>query len=88
MCVYLNLKHNNVKDSFFVCFTFYFQANPPLVRPHKPMKSNKNDLEISVLGLHFVVSSQHFANGKLKVIFYYFIHTYKENVKGPFQGLN
>lgn len=51
---------------------FYFQANPPLVRPHKPMKSNKNDLEISVLGLHFVVSSQHFANGKLKVIFYCF----------------
>lgn len=47
----------------------FLQANPPLVRPHKPIKSNKNDLEVSVLGLHFVVSSQHFINGRLKVTF-------------------
>lgn len=46
---------------------YTLQANPPLVRPHKPIKSNKNDLEISSLGLHFVVSSQHFINGRLKV---------------------
>ncbi|KAG5674468.1 hypothetical protein PVAND_004437 [Polypedilum vanderplanki] len=32
-----------------------------------PGKSNKNDLEASTLGLHFVVNSQHFINGRLKV---------------------
>lgn len=45
------------------------QVNPPLVRPHKPIKTNKNDLEISMLGLQFVVSSQHFINGRVKVKF-------------------
>lgn len=44
-----------------------FQVNPPITKPHKPQKNHKNELETSTLGLHFVVNSQHFINGRLKV---------------------
>ncbi|KAL7042866.1 hypothetical protein ACKWTF_001318 [Chironomus riparius] len=40
---------------------------PPITKPHKPQKNHKNELETSTLGLHFVVNSQHFINGRLKV---------------------
>jgi hypothetical protein len=59
--------------SFFAIFynykkhIFIFQVYPPITKPHKPQKNHKNELETSTLGLHFVVNSQHFINGRLKV---------------------
>jgi hypothetical protein len=51
---------------YLIFFNFLLQANPSITRSHKPVKS-KHDLEASQLGLHFVVTPQHFINGRLKV---------------------
>ncbi|XP_035772869.1 uncharacterized protein LOC118456325 [Anopheles albimanus] len=43
------------------------QANPSYIRTHKPFRERKSDLETSLVGIHFVASSHHFINGKLKI---------------------
>ncbi|XP_049548184.1 uncharacterized protein LOC125959403 [Anopheles darlingi] len=43
------------------------QANPSYIRTHKPFRDRKNDLETVLVGIHFVASSHHFINGKLKI---------------------
>ncbi|ETN63873.1 hypothetical protein AND_004398 [Anopheles darlingi] len=42
-------------------------ANPSYIRTHKPFRDRKNDLETVLVGIHFVASSHHFINGKLKI---------------------
>uniref|UniRef100_A0A182VUG8 Uncharacterized protein n=1 Tax=Anopheles minimus TaxID=112268 RepID=A0A182VUG8_9DIPT len=42
-------------------------ANPSYIRTHKPFRERKNDFETSLAGIHFVVGSHHFVNGKLKI---------------------
>ncbi|KAH8273595.1 hypothetical protein KR018_003137, partial [Drosophila ironensis] len=43
------------------------EVNPAHVRRHKIVRETRNDLETSIVGIHFVVTDQHFDNGKLKV---------------------
>lgn len=42
------------------------QAGHSHIRSHRIMK-HENDLETSVLGIHFVATANHFAHGKLRV---------------------
>uniref|UniRef100_A0A182KBT4 Uncharacterized protein n=1 Tax=Anopheles christyi TaxID=43041 RepID=A0A182KBT4_9DIPT len=37
------------------------------IRTHKPFRERKNEFETSLAGIHFVVGSHHYVNGKLKV---------------------
>ncbi|XP_055848124.1 uncharacterized protein LOC129913458 isoform X2 [Episyrphus balteatus] len=43
------------------------EANPSHVRHHRPLRDSRNDMETAISGIHFVVTSQHFVYGKLKV---------------------
>ncbi|KAH8323324.1 hypothetical protein KR067_005086 [Drosophila pandora] len=43
------------------------EVNPSHVRHHKVIRESRNDLESSIVGIHFVVTDQHFDNGKLKL---------------------
>ncbi|XP_039502470.1 uncharacterized protein LOC120458762 isoform X1 [Drosophila santomea] len=43
------------------------EVNPALVRHHKILRDARNDMETAVVGIHFVVTDQHFDNGKLKL---------------------
>ncbi|KAH8409971.1 hypothetical protein KR009_003407, partial [Drosophila setifemur] len=43
------------------------EVNPAHVRHHKIIREPRNDLETSIVGIHFVVTDQHFDNGKLKL---------------------
>ncbi|KAH8353206.1 hypothetical protein KR084_009660, partial [Drosophila pseudotakahashii] len=42
-------------------------VNPALVRHHKIIRDSRNDMETAIVGIHFVVTDQHFDNGKLKL---------------------
>ncbi|XP_055594304.1 uncharacterized protein LOC129745328 [Uranotaenia lowii] len=42
-------------------------ANPSHIRVYRPLRDHKTELETALLGLHFVASSHHFLNGKLKI---------------------
>lgn len=78
-----NYSKKMFKQIIFVIFRL--KANPPLIRPHKPIKTAKPELEQVSLGLHFVVSSQHFINGRLKVnILYSFTYTRSQLYTLPF----
>lgn len=60
--------HTEKRMIWKICLSL--QAGSSITRLHRPMRSPKHDMEMSILGLHFVVSSQHFSiNGRLKVIF-------------------
>ncbi|XP_001988774.2 uncharacterized protein LOC6561494 isoform X2 [Drosophila grimshawi] len=43
------------------------EVNPSHVRHHKILRDIRNDMETSIVGIHFVVTDQHFDNGKLKL---------------------
>nr|XP_036678671.1 uncharacterized protein LOC108012104 isoform X1 [Drosophila suzukii] len=43
------------------------EVNPSLVRHHKILRDARNDMETAIVGIHFVVTDQHFDNGKLKL---------------------
>ncbi|XP_016962294.1 uncharacterized protein LOC108032798 [Drosophila biarmipes] len=43
------------------------EVNPSLVRHHKILRDSRNDMETAIVGIHFVVTDQHFDNGKLKL---------------------
>ncbi|XP_017013981.2 uncharacterized protein beat-Ia isoform X2 [Drosophila takahashii] len=43
------------------------EVNPALVRHHKIIRDSRNDMETAIVGIHFVVTDQHFDNGKLKL---------------------
>ncbi|XP_043064342.1 uncharacterized protein LOC108098165 isoform X1 [Drosophila ficusphila] len=43
------------------------EVNPALVRHHKILRDARNDMETAIVGIHFVVTDQHFDNGKLKL---------------------
>ncbi|XP_030377125.1 uncharacterized protein LOC115626017, partial [Scaptodrosophila lebanonensis] len=43
------------------------EVNPSLVRHHKILRDTRTDMETSIVSIHFVVSDQHFDNGKLKL---------------------
>ncbi|XP_033235930.1 uncharacterized protein beat-Ia isoform X1 [Drosophila pseudoobscura] len=43
------------------------EVNPSHVRHHKIVVETRNDMQTSIVGIHFVVTDQHFDNGKLKL---------------------
>ncbi|XP_017134259.1 uncharacterized protein LOC108150537 isoform X1 [Drosophila elegans] len=43
------------------------EVNPSLVRHHKVLRDARNEMETAIVGIHFVVTEQHFENGKLKL---------------------
>ncbi|XP_046866918.1 uncharacterized protein LOC6643679 isoform X1 [Drosophila willistoni] len=43
------------------------EVNPSHVRHHKIIRDVRNDMETAIVGIHFVVTDQHFDNGKLKL---------------------
>ncbi|XP_017024090.1 uncharacterized protein beat-Ia isoform X2 [Drosophila kikkawai] len=43
------------------------EVNPAHVRHHKLLKDPHNDMQTAIVGIHFVVTDQHFDNGKLKL---------------------
>ncbi|SPP82460.1 uncharacterized protein LOC117584194 isoform X2 [Drosophila guanche] len=43
------------------------EVNPSHVRHHKIVVDTRNDMQTSIVGIHFVVTDQHFDNGKLKL---------------------
>ncbi|BFF94181.1 uncharacterized protein DMAD_11878 [Drosophila madeirensis] len=43
------------------------EVNPSHVRHHKIVVDARNDMQTSIVGIHFVVTDQHFDNGKLKL---------------------
>ncbi|XP_041674903.1 uncharacterized protein LOC108105196 isoform X2 [Drosophila eugracilis] len=43
------------------------EVNPSLVRHHKILRDSRNEMETAIVGIHFVVTDQHFDNGKLKL---------------------
>ncbi|XP_064542128.1 uncharacterized protein beat-Ia isoform X1 [Drosophila montana] len=43
------------------------EVNPSHVRHHKILRDARNDMETAIVGIHFVVTDQHFDNGKLKL---------------------
>ncbi|XP_030080522.1 uncharacterized protein LOC111594148 isoform X2 [Drosophila hydei] len=43
------------------------EVNPSHVRHHKILRDTRNEMETSIVGIHFVVTDQHFENGKLKL---------------------
>ncbi|XP_044315658.1 uncharacterized protein LOC108046062 isoform X2 [Drosophila rhopaloa] len=43
------------------------EVNPALVRHHKVLRDARNEMETAIVGIHFVVTDQHFDNGKLKL---------------------
>lgn len=43
------------------------EANPSHVRHYRPLKESRNNMETAISGIHFVVTSQQFVYGKLKV---------------------
>lgn len=48
-------------------FLILLQPNPLHVRNFRIMKDHKTELETSTIGIQFVITQQHFQNGKLKV---------------------
>lgn len=51
--------------SVLLCCTL-FQAGHSHIKAHRVLK-HENDLETSVLGIHFVANAKHFTDGKLRV---------------------
>ncbi|XP_017845463.1 uncharacterized protein LOC108601971 isoform X2 [Drosophila busckii] len=43
------------------------EVNPAHVRHHKILRDTRNEMETAIVGIHFVVTDQHFDNGKLKL---------------------
>ncbi|XP_062141997.1 uncharacterized protein LOC133850054 isoform X2 [Drosophila sulfurigaster albostrigata] len=43
------------------------EVNPSHVRHHKILRDTRNEMETAIVGIHFVVTDQHFENGKLKL---------------------
>ncbi|KAH8251265.1 hypothetical protein KR032_004640 [Drosophila birchii] len=43
------------------------EVNPSHVRHHKLVKDPHNEMQTAIVGIHFVVTDQHFDNGKLKL---------------------
>lgn len=50
-----------------MCFDFPLQPNPLNVRTYRIIRDHKTELETSMIGIQFVITSQHFLHGKLKV---------------------
>uniref|UniRef100_A0A4Y0BNB0 Ig-like domain-containing protein n=1 Tax=Anopheles funestus TaxID=62324 RepID=A0A4Y0BNB0_ANOFN len=59
--------HNSRPPANLTWYINEAQANPSYIRTHKPFRERKNEFETSLAGIHFVVGSHHFVNGKLKV---------------------
>ncbi|XP_052864285.1 uncharacterized protein LOC128270900 [Anopheles cruzii] len=59
--------HNSRPAANLTWYINEAQANPSYIRTHKPFRERKNDFETSLVGIHFVASSHHFMNGKLKI---------------------
>ncbi|XP_035917520.1 uncharacterized protein LOC118514629 [Anopheles stephensi] len=59
--------HNSRPPANLTWYINEAQANPSYIRTHKPFRERKNDFETSLAGIHFVVGSHHFVNGKLKI---------------------
>ncbi|XP_034475515.1 uncharacterized protein LOC117782605 [Drosophila innubila] len=43
------------------------EVNPAHVRHHKILRDTRSEMETAIVGIHFVVTDQHFDNGKLKL---------------------
>ncbi|KAH8376844.1 hypothetical protein KR093_001681, partial [Drosophila rubida] len=43
------------------------EVNPSHVRHHKILRDTRNEMETAIVGIHFVVTDQHFVDGKLKL---------------------
>lgn len=69
------LKNKLIKIDFLISSS---QANSPIIKRHKPIKisNGRTDLEESVLGIHFMVNTQHFINGRIKVRKFYFCNSF------------
>ncbi|XP_049284170.1 uncharacterized protein LOC125764226 [Anopheles funestus] len=59
--------HNSRPPANLTWYINEAQANPSYIRTHKPFRERKNEFETSLAGIHFVVGSHHFVNGKLKI---------------------
>lgn len=57
--------------SLIIIIFIISQAHPSILKRHKPIRTNigRTELEESMLGIHFLVNTQHFINGRLKVTF-------------------
>jgi len=51
----------------FVFFFFFIQPLKSYVRMYSPLDTNESEWQVSQIGLQFLVTHDHFMNGKLKI---------------------
>lgn len=69
MCYLNNTVYINSWSFIPPIYLRLLQVNPSHVRHHKILRDSRNEMETAIVGIHFVVTDQHFENGKLKVRF-------------------